>query len=281
LKEFLKKNGIFVFGAALLVAIIAAVSIAAGGNGSDAASGAVNTLMRPVRGVMSSVVSRLEGIYGYMYGYDTIAAENEALKKRVAELEREYREYIEVAAENERLKELLEFSQSQSGAYSYETATVLSQSASSWQSAFTISKGSSSGLVKGNCVITESGAIVGRITSVSANSAVVTTLIDTTSNIGSLVWETEDTAVLCGDYELMKEGRAKLRYLPDGCTLAPGDTVITSGSGGIFPRGLVLGTVESVHSDSTGTGDWAIMAPAAEVEDIVHVYVITSFGGEE
>lgn len=279
MRAFIRKNGLIIVAAAVLVAIIAAVSIGFGSGGSDVSGGAVNTVMRPLRGVMSGLVSGLEDIYGYMYGVDMLKAENEELKTRVAELEREYREYEEMAAENERLYKLLEFEDTHSG-YDLTQTAVLSQSASSWQSAFTVSKGSNAGLAVGNCVITESGFIVGRITSVSASSAVVTTLVDTTSSIGATVWNTGDSCVLCGDFELMREGKARLKYLPDACTLAPGDTVTASGSGGVFPRGLVLGTVESVGSDASGSGDWAVVVPSAELENADYVYVITAFTEE-
>ena len=279
MRDFIKRNGLIIIAAAVLVAVIAAVSIAFGSGGSDAAGGTVNNVMRPLRGVMSGIASELENVYGYMYGVDMLKAENEELKTRVAELEREYREYEEMAAENERLYKLLEFEDTHSG-YDLTQTTVLSPSASSWQSAFTVSKGTNAGLAVGNCVITEAGFIVGRITSVSKSSAVVTTLIDTTSSIGATVWDTGDSCVLCGDFELMREGRAKLKYLPDACTLAPGDTVTASGSGGVFPRGLVLGTVESVESDASGSGDCAVIVPSAELDSLNYVYVITAFTEE-
>ncbi|MBR6259244.1 MAG: rod shape-determining protein MreC [Oscillospiraceae bacterium] len=277
MREFIRKNGIIVVIAALLVAVIAVSSIVAGG--SDAAGGAVNTLVRPVRGFMSGVVSHFERLYGYMYGYDILETENGELKERIATLEQEYREYDELAAENERLKKLLGFSE-EHASYEMTQAAVLSQTASSWQSAFTISRGSASGLKEGCCVITESGFVIGRVTSVSSSSSVVTTLLDTTSSIGAVIWDTGETGVLSGDFELMKRGRAKLAYLPDSCTLSPGDTVITSGAGGVFPRGLVLGTVERVETSASGTSDWALISPSADLYNLEYVYVITSFGEE-
>lgn len=277
MREFIKKNGIFILVAAVLIAVIAIVSIMAGASRSDAAGNMVNTLMRPVRGVMSSVVSRLEDVYGYMYGYDSLKAENTELKERIAELEKDYREHREIAEENKRLHELLGFSEDHSE-YQFETATILSWSSSSWQSSFTIGKGTKSGLSKGNCVITESGFVVGMVTSVSASSSVVTTLIDTTSNIGALIWETDEATLLSGDFSLMKTGLAKLMHLPDRSTLPAGETIVTSGSGGIFPRGLVLGAVESVHTEGSGMNDWAAVKPAAELDDLAYVYIITSFG---
>lgn len=279
MRDFIRKNGIIVVAAAVLVAVIAIASILLGANGSDAAGGAVGALMKPARGLMSSVVSRLETVYGYMYRYDVLRTENGELKARIAELEREYREYEEMAAENERLKTLLGFAEEHES-YEMTQAAVLSHSASTWQSAFTIGRGASSGLHKGDCVITETGCVIGRIDSVASTTAVVTTLIDTTSSIGAVVFGTGDTGVLCGDFELMREGRARLSYLPDACTLTPGDTVTTSGAGGVFPRGLVLGTVDSVETSASGTGDWAVVTPSAELDNLGYVYIVTSFGEE-
>ncbi len=280
MKKFLKKNLIIIVAIAAVIAIISAVSVSVSKNNTDGTSKVANFLVKPIKSVTVSLVSSLEHIYGYMFEYDSIVAENEELKREVAKLQEEYREYTEISEENERLRKLLEFSEANSE-YKMERATIISWTASNWESSFTINKGTKSGLALNDCIITENGYLVGRITRIDNTTATVTTVIDTGTNIGSLIYSTGESAVLQGDFGLMKDSRAKLAYIPDGTEVAVGDSIITSGAGGLLPRGLVIGYVESVELSSSGLTDYAVIEPAANLNDLTHVYIITQFGESE
>lgn len=256
-KGFVKK-GIYVLLAAVAIALISALSIYSAGKSTDAASNGVNTLMRPVKSAVSAIADQLEHVYAYMYKYDSVAAENAQLKSQIAQLQQDSREYEEVNAENERLRALLNFSARHSD-FQYQPASVLSWSASSWSSSFTISRGSTSGLAKDQCVINENGYLVGKITEVSATTATVTTFLDTTSSIGASESETGDVGIVSGDFALMKNGTAKLQYLADIGSAVTGDTVVTSGKGTIYPRDLVVGTVTQIVISESGTENYAVV----------------------
>ena len=169
----MNKKRILILIAAIVVAILATLTLTLGRSGSDAVTGGVNTMMKPLKTLMSAIVDDLEDLYGYLYRYDQLQAENEQLRARIAELEQEYREYIEVSDENARLRELLGLSE-RNADYKYASATVISWTASNWASSLTIDRGSASGVQVGNPVITENGALIGRVTSVSTSTATVT-----------------------------------------------------------------------------------------------------------
>ena len=92
-----------------------------------------------------------------------------------------------------------------------------------------------------------------------------------------MVFRTEDIGVAEGDFSLMSEGRLKLSYLPAGCTLLNGDLVTTSGLGGYYPSGLVIGTVEEVRLDDSGSTQYAVVAPSADFDALSQVFVVKSF----
>ena len=123
----------------------------------------------------------------------------------------------------------------------------------------------------------EYGNLVGMVTTVGPNWATVTTLIDTASEMGGLVGRTDTAAILEGDLALMGEGKLKLTYLPENSDLIAGDEILTSGKGGVYPEGLVVGSVEQVHTDPSGLGRYAVVAPAADLGGLRQIFVIKAF----
>ena len=198
------------------------------------------------------------------------------LEKKVAELEGELREGQEAIQENARLRELLGL-RSKRQDLTFESAKVTARSASNWQSTLTLSKGEEAGLQPGNCVITSTGVLVGVVSEVGSHTATVSTVIDTSMEMGGIITRTNSAGVLEGDFALMKEGRLKLSYLPDGAQLVAGDEVLTSGKGDVYPSGLVVGQVEGVFSDASGMNRYAVVAPEVALDTLVEVFVIKDF----
>lgn len=276
LRNFINRKGFWVIAAAVIIALIAAVSVALGSSGSDLANSFTNTLMKPVKSVMSSFVDNLEDYYNYMYKYDELEEENERLKAHVAELEEEYREYTDISEENSRLRSLLSLSERHSD-YKFETANIISWTASNHSSSFIINKGTSAGLELYQGVVTENGYLVGQITQIDSSSATVTTILDSTSSIGAIINETGETAIVNGDFTLFQDGLVKLSYLQHDTRVSSGNTIITSGKGGVYPQGLVIGHVGDVVNSPSGLDVYATVTPAAEIKDLTHIFVITDF----
>ena len=279
MKEFISKKGIYIAVAAVVVAIVAAVSVALSG-GSGFAALLSEPFFKPVKSVMTSLVSSLERVYGYMYRYDELEAENAQLKTEIAKLEEDYREYTQISEENARLRTLLGFSERHEDIV-LEPVSVIAWTASNFSSSFTISKGTSSGLEMGDSVITEEGYLVGQITSVTSTSATVTTVIDTTLSVGALIYETGETGVASGQFDLFPDGLLRLSYIAESGSVLIGDTVVTSGSGGVYPAGLVIGKVVSISVTSSGLDPYAVIAPSADIAGSAHLYVITDFAVSE
>jgi len=278
LKEFFRKKGIYIAIAAIVIALAAAVSVSLSGGHADLGAQLSEPFWRPVRSAMTSFVSSLEKIYNYMYRYDEMEAENAQLKEKVAQLEEEYRTYTEISAENERLKALLNFTQGR-GDENFKTlpASVIAWTASNYASSFTANRGSGAGVKTGDAVITETGYLVGQVTEVSATSSTVTTILDTTMSVGALVYENGRTGVAEGGFELLKQGNVKLSYLGDNADIVIGDTVVTSGKGGTYPSGLVIGHITGLNPSTSGLDSYAVVAPAAEISGIANVYIVTDF----
>lgn len=275
-KSYLKKNGIKLGVIVLVIAlVVGAASYLLKGN-AGVVQNASGTVKAPVQRMVSSVAEWLEGIYGYLYEYDSLIAENERLRAELTEAQEEARNGASAIEENERLRNLLEFKEKHSD-MTLESAKIVAWTSSNWAHSFTISKGSGSDIAVGDCVITEYGVMVGQVTEVGTTWATVATVIDLDTNIGALVAENGASGLLVGDFAMMQDGCVKLSYLADGAQVFSGDTVMTSGSGGAFPQGLVVGTVSSVKTEAGGQIEYGEVKPGCDLSSLVQVFVVKDF----
>ena len=276
MKKFFRQNGILLLVIALLLSILIGLTSALMGGNADPLSNVVNTVTAPVRGGIAAVLDWAEGVYAYVFRYGEIQDELDSLRAQVAELEEQVREGQEASRENEQLRELLDL-QAKRRDFVFESAKVTARSSTNWDSTLTIGKGSSAGLEVNDCVITETGTLVGVVSEVGLNWSKVSTLINTDIEIGGQVTRTYSAGILEGDFTLMKEGKLKLNYLPDSAQLVSGDEVLTSGRGEVYPAGLVVGQVEGVFTDPSGMTRYAVVVPDVDLDQLVEVFVIKSF----
>ena len=276
MKEYLRKNGLRV---GILLAA-AALIIGLGAAARDGRIGFVQNVAgivkAPMQKVLSSAINWFDSIYGHIYEYDSLQAENESLRSQLADAQKSARDGIEASEENTRLRKLLELREKHTD-FELESCKVVLWSSSNWSSAFTISKGASSGIEMGDPVITEYGAVVGQITELGTNWATVSTLIDVDMSVGAFVVATGNTGMVVGEYALMRDKCAKLTYLADGAQIFVGDDVLTSGSGGAFPAGLVIGTLTAVQTEAGGQIEYGIVEPQANLDSLVQVFIIKDF----
>lgn len=276
MKDFFHKNGVLLLVIALLLSLLVGISSALMGGTADPLSNAATTITAPVRSLVSNVLDWAEGVYNYVFRYEELNTELDTLRKQVADLEAQLRESGEAARENQQLRQLLRLQEKHQD-FVFESARVTQRSTTNWESTFTLSKGSSAGVQTGNCVISETGALVGVVEEVGLNYCRVSTVINTDIEMGGICARTDCAGILEGDFALMSQGRLKLSYLPDDAQLRPGDQILTSGQGDIYPPDLVVGRVEELRSDPSGMMRYAVLKPQARLDSLVEVFIIKEF----
>ena len=209
-KTYLKKKGARV--GAIVVAAVLVLALIAGALGGKAGflTNLDGIVRAPLQKAATVTAQWLESIYGYIYKYDQLRAENEQLRTQLAEAQAQAREGQEAIAENERYRDLLGFTQRHTD-FELEPANVVSYGASNWSSTLTLSKGSDSGIEVGDCVMNESGALVGQVIETGSTWATVRTVIDVDMSVGGYVSGSGATAMVLGDFTLMQQGCAPLR----------------------------------------------------------------------
>lgn len=283
MKEYIKQNGLRLLIAVVVVALIVLLAASLLHGRAGLVRSVTGGVSAPVGRAAASAIEWIEGIYGYIYEYDQLVAENNALRAELAELRQSNLEAAEFREENERLRALLDFSQKHED-FVYESAKITSWSGSNWSSSFTISKGADNAdtpIEVGDCVVTEYGALVGQIIEVGGTWSTVRTVIDSSIDVGALVGEAGSVGMCVGDFALMQEGYLKLTYLSENAQLVEGEAVLTSGKGTFIPQGLVIGYIHSVLSEASGQTLYGVIEPACDLDRLTQVFVITDFTIQE
>lgn len=276
MKDYMKKYGIKLLVLVLLVSLLTGVAAAKGEGQASAVEDTAGAVRSPFQKVAQALVSRVEGFYGYLFRYEMLMQENENLRAQIAELEQQVRDNQQASEENIKLRELLNLSQKHTD-FVFESAKVVSWNASNWASTFTISKGSDAGLAIGDAVVTEYGVLVGTVAELGTNWAIVDTVVDIGTSIGVLVGAEETSAMLLGDYTLMSSQYMKISFVAESGQVITGDIVVTSGAGGAYPQGLILGTVSSVHTEAAGQFEYAVVEPFTDLNSLTQIFVIKDY----
>lgn len=272
MKKFFTGKVKIILIAALTLAVVLAV-VGAATRGAAAGEQAAGTLLSPLRSGVAAIARQVERIYDYMFRYEALEAENEALKEKISAMEETVRNAQAFERENERLTDLLGL-QEEHEDYSFLSAYVTSWDSSNWKSACTLSRGSGAGIEEGMCAVTEHGQVIGMVTAVGAGWATVTTILDPSMEISASITASGNTGVVQGSYE--KDGMLRMNYLPTDAVLKNNEQVVTTGST-LYPKGLILGYVADAGLDETGVGKFATVTPAADFEELEQVFLIADY----
>jgi rod shape-determining protein MreC len=279
-KKFLRNNGIFILVVAVLLTAIIGIGSAFVPGLTAPAQRALGVLATPFRAAASFFVDRVEAAYDYAFHYQSMKSRVAELEEKVATMEEENRQAKSALEENDRLRELLKLSKAHSD-FTFVSANVTARSATSWSSTLTLSKGSADGITTQTCVVTATGELVGVVTETGANWSEVTTIIDPSISLGARISPSQDAAVLTSSLDYLSKGQCALSYLDTDAELSVGDTVLTSGLGGVYPAGLTIGTIAEEGTTDSGMERYAVVTPAADLGALGEVFVITSFDVEE
>ena len=258
--------------AALLTAALAIVS---GVSNNTFADVLVQGLLAPFRAAATTLTNTAEKYYSYMFRYEALLAENEALKEEIAQMEDVARQADSVSRENDRLRKQLDLKATRES-YDQVDAYIIGWSSSDWESTFTINRGTSSGITTNMCAITANGEVVGLVTEVGVNYAVVKTVLDSTLEISGTIATSGYNGMVKGGYISGNDTLLQMNYLPSSAIIRNKDQVVTSGST-VYPRGLIMGYVVDAGFEETGVAKFALLDPAADITALEQVFIITNY----
>lgn len=235
----------------------------------------VKGILTPIQSGAKSLTNQAEQMYSYMFKYEALAAENAELKEKLAKMEDNARLVDSLQRENDRLRALLDLKDAHED-YELVDAYVISWSSNEWSSTFTVNRGSNVGIEEGMCAITANGEVVGLVTEVGSNYAVVKTLLDSSLEISATISSSGYNGMVQGAYTSGIAGKLRMDYLPSSSIIRNNDQVVTSGST-VYPRDLIVGYVIDAGFDDTGVAKFAILEPAADIDNLEQVFILTQY----
>lgn len=203
-----------------------------------------------------------------------LAQENEDLKAQVDELEAKNSTLVQDQEEVDRLRTLYNLDQDYSE-YDKVAAQVIGKDAGNWYNTFIINRGSEDGIAVDMNVIAGAG-LAGIVTEVGPHWATVRSIIDDTSNVSATVTSISQNCIVTGDLEMMDEGKIRFIQLTDReDQVQEGDKVVTSSVSSKFLRGILIGYISDVETDSNNLTKQGTIIPAVDFDNIQEVLVIT------
>lgn len=277
--KLFKNKPVVIAAAAVLLLVVLALATR-GERTVTWVEGAVGSVAQPVQSFAAKTSNGIINFFRRLFNTTDADLENEQLRLYVAQLEQEKAELAAVAQENERLRALLNYAELEEGT-AVVTAPVIGSAPGVWFDTFTIGAGRNHGVAVDQPVVCAAG-LVGRVTSVAGTWAKVTALIDSSFSVSVMVQRTRDNCMVRGVLTTDAAGMLELYYLPSGSDLVPGDVIVTNGYGGIYPKGVTVGTVTEVTRQAASeTGANALVKPAADFLRLEEVLVITSVAQQE
>lgn len=274
------KTAIFLISATLLIAIFIGIFGAVASNEmASLAENAVGSAAEPGQTAASGIRGWFRNIFAYFGSVKSLREENAALKQSNIELDKQVRDMMGLEEENQQLRAMLDLFEAEAD-LDLIAAQVIAKDPSNWYSSFTINRGTKDGIEKNQAVFTGNGELIGQVYKVGGSWAEIITIVDPDSGVGSMVQRTKDIGVLEGDSSLRMKGLCRLGYLSRDTDVAVGDYVETSGMGGIYPRGLLIGKVTEVIEDNATMSKYATVEPLADIDRVTEVFVLKSYTEE-
>lgn len=263
----------------LTIIILVAIGVSANKNSKlNWLNNIVSVPLTPVQGFFTSVGQRIGDGLAFFKDIEAVRKENESLKTHVSELEKQNRELQAFKDKNDELRQALNL-KAQFGDYQFVGANITAIDPGNWFNIFKIDIGSREGIQTDFPVVTSGKGLVGRILSSDLTSSKVLTIIDEESAVAGWISKAGGGhAIVRGDMALKEQGLCKMDYIPLEVDVEVGDIIETSGLGGIFPKGILIGKVIEVRKTNSEMNRYAIIEPAADLKRLEEVYVLKSTG---
>lgn len=238
----------------------------------------VSKLAGKVTSTFDNIFSGVKGVFsnGFDYFGNTkkLNEENEKLKNEIEELKYKLLEIDTLEADNENLREKLEIKERYNH-FELIYADVTIKNYDNYNETFNINKGSNDGVKEKQTVITKDG-LLGYISKVAEDSAIVTTILDPNVSVGAQIASVNKNAVVKGDFSLKNEAKLKLTYIPIDTEVSVSEVVYTSGIGEVYPKGIPIGTIEEVVNKKNEIDRYAIVKPLADINNVKSVGIIVN-----
>jgi rod shape-determining protein MreC len=240
--------------------------------GSDGVRGATQLLASPVETVLRAVFSPISDFVTNVSSYGDLRRENQRLEANNQRLNVQIAQLQEQATQNGQLADLAAVARQRPSDH-FVGAGVIARDPSTIHDQIEIDRGSDDGVRPGMTVVGSGGAVVGTVRQTLSDRSWVALITDSQSNVNAMIQESRALAILRGSVDK----HLAMQFVSQSIDVKVGDTVMTSGLGGGYPSGYLLGRVSAVQGQPMDMFKRVTVEPAARLDSLEHVLVLTSF----
>ncbi len=268
MKKPVKRNLIIIILITVVVLSVAAFSMR---TGNSAVSNVVGSIISPVQKVTAVAVNSTGNFFKNIFNSGKNAKEVKKLQEEVLSLQSQLRMIEGYKEENIRIRALIDLNDNRKDIKSVG-ANIIGRDSTEFHNTLTIDKGSKDGIKK-NAVVTVPEGLVGIVCEVGYNFSKVRTLYDSECSVAAVCPRSGDLGVVESSGTLSDQGQCKMRYIDKAAKIVAGDMIETSGTGGVCPRGILIGKVNDIKEDSRKLTLNAVVETSVNIDSIDKVLV--------
>ena len=232
----------------------------------------VSLVLSPFQQAVSWVGSQVNYVTSNIWEIATEHQQNKMLRSEVEQLRAQNLQASEYAAENERLRALLGYKQA-AMQFDLVASRVIGRESATWSSMIVIDRGTSDGVQQNMAVVTEKG-LVGHVVEAGWNTSKVQLIMDPRSSVGTLVQRPESRVTGIVEGDMSNPTMPRMVNIPKDADVQTGDVIVTSGFGGVYPKGIVVGRVSSIENAPGGLLKYGMIEPSVNFQKLEDVAVI-------
>ena len=239
--------------------------------------GAGKTMMAflsPFQNIFSWFGGGVSEFTGSVEDIQNLQTENVSLREEVEKLRAENLNASEALSENQRLRALLGYKQSATQ-FDLVAASIIGRESATWSSVVMINRGTLDGVADNMAVVTELG-LVGHVIEAGLNTSKVQLILDPRSSVGTLIQRPESRVAGIVEGDINNPNAPKMVNIPKDADVKVDDMIVTSGFGGTYPKGLIVGKIKEMHNDEGGLLKHGIVATTVNFEKLEDVAVIVN-----
>lgn len=278
MRRFFRSKKFIIILAVTVVLIVSSVTVAFTDSKSAIQTGIVGSVIKPIQSGFNSATQAVGDFFGVFKQRDELEKENAELNEKLNALVQEKLEWEEALTENKFYEDFLELKENNED-FAFCSARVIARDSADVFSTLTIDCGSLDGVSVHDPVITADG-LVGYVEQVAPTYSTVATILNPSVNVGAYDRRTDDSGIVSGGVSEAAKGLCVMSGLNRYSTVSHGDYIVTAGGTGVFPAGLIVGTIDSISRDDGNLSLTATIKPTADILNCRNVMVITSFTGQ-
>lgn len=232
----------------------------------------IGVILNPVQKFFYGVNTKIKNFGTFVFTFSDVKSENEFLREENSKLKTSIIDYNSIKQENKELRDLLEYAEANSE-YNYVACDIVGTNGNSYINGYTINKGSKDGIEKRMVAVTEQG-LVGQIVSVGTNWAIIQTLGNENISVAAFNENSKETNGLIKGYREDDLPVITLETANLDSDINEGDNIITSGLGGIYPKGISIGTVSKVVGDKSSFIKYGIINPTVDMDKLQKILIV-------